>query len=122
MPRPQTARKPPCNTVSKSRCTFKVVGKDTHGRFGLFECAMDPGAEGAKPHIHHTLTEIFYVAAGEVHLRAGAQRIVGRPGTLVLVPSETVYGSPTQDQSYLFFSLCSVARILVNTILRVWRS
>jgi quercetin dioxygenase-like cupin family protein len=74
-----------------TRCTFKVVGEDTGGHFGLFEYEMNPGAQGASPHVHHKLTEIFYVAEGEVVLRAGEERIRGRPGTTVVVPPETVH-------------------------------
>ena len=74
-----------------TRCSFKVVGEDTGGRFGLFEYEMSPGARGAKPHVQHKLTEIFYVAEGEVVLRAGDERICDRPGTIVVAPPETVH-------------------------------
>ena len=31
-------------TIGTSQCTFKLTGKDTHGRFGLFEyiCSQKP--------------------------------------------------------------------------------
>lgn len=43
----------------EARCTFKIVGGETGGRFGLFEYVMEPGAAGAAPHVHHELTESF---------------------------------------------------------------
>jgi len=46
----------------------KATGKDTNGHFGLFEFVMEPGTEGASPHIHKQLTEMFYVVEGEVEL------------------------------------------------------
>lgn len=74
-----------------TRCTFKVTGRDTANRFGLFEFEMEPGAMGARPHIHSHLTEIFYVIAGEVQLLAGKERVTGTPGTLLLVPPTAVH-------------------------------
>ncbi len=75
-----------------SRCTFKVTGRDTANHFGLFEFEMEAGAMGARPHFHHHLTEIFYVAEGEVQLLAGQKRVTGTRGTLLLVPPTTVHG------------------------------
>ena len=76
---------------SDARCTFKVVGKDTHGHFGLFEYEMEPGTAGPKPHIHQEMEEIFYVAELEVELLVNDEKITGRAGTLALVPRGTVH-------------------------------
>lgn len=78
--------------AGSTRCTFKVTGADTAGRFGLFEYWMGPSARGAAPHVHRKLTEIFYVAEGEVDLSAGGERVRGGPGTVVVVPPGTVHG------------------------------
>ncbi len=75
-----------------TRCTFKVTGRNTDNHFGLFEFEMDPGAMGAHPHVHHHLTEIFYVVEGEVELLAGEERVTGTRGTLLLVPPTAVHG------------------------------
>jgi oxalate decarboxylase/phosphoglucose isomerase-like protein (cupin superfamily) len=53
---------------------------------------MEPGAVGARPHVHRQLTEIFYVVDGEVELLAGEERVVGARGTLLLVPPTAVHG------------------------------
>jgi quercetin dioxygenase-like cupin family protein len=75
-----------------TRCTFKVTGRDTDNHFGLFEFEMEPGAIGARPHVHHHLTEIFYVVDGEVQLLAGDKRVAGSRGTLLMVPPAAVHG------------------------------
>lgn len=75
-----------------TRCTFKVTGRSTNNHFGLFEVEMDPGAMGARPHIHHKLTEIFYVLEGEIQLLEGEERVSGAPGALLLVPPTAVHG------------------------------
>lgn len=78
--------------ADRARCTFKIVGAETEGRFGLFEYVMLIEGAGAKPHIHHELTEIFYVADGLVEIRFGAERHVAAAGDVVLVPPKTVHG------------------------------
>jgi quercetin dioxygenase-like cupin family protein len=75
-----------------TRCTFKVTGRNTNNHFSLFEFEMEPGAVGARPHIHRHLTEIFYVADGEVELLAGEQRLIETRGTLLLAPPTAVHG------------------------------
>lgn len=59
--------------IRTSKCTFKVTGNDTHGHFGLFEFVMEPQTDGASPHIHKQLTEIFYVVEGNVELVVGSR-------------------------------------------------
>ena len=92
----------------RARCTFKVVGAETQGQFGLFEYVMEPNAQGAAPHIHHQLTEIFYVADGEVELVLGRTRQVASRGSLMLVPPETVHGfsNASADRSTLLVMFC----------------
>jgi mannose-6-phosphate isomerase-like protein (cupin superfamily) len=53
-----------------------------------------PRREGADLHIHHRHTDLFYVLAGEMALRLGAQdeRVVVPAGTLVRVPTLVVHG------------------------------
>jgi quercetin dioxygenase-like cupin family protein len=89
---------------TKTRCTFKVIGEETNGQFGLFEYTMEPGAQGTSPHIHRKLTEIFYTVEGEVELLAGNHKTIGRPGSLLLVPPGQVHGfsnSPSHRSTML---------------------
>jgi uncharacterized cupin superfamily protein len=62
--------------IRTSTCTFKATGKETNRHFGLFEFVMESGANGASPHIHKKLTEMFYVVEGEIELVLGDRRIV----------------------------------------------
>lgn len=98
--------------AGKTRCAFKVVGEDTGGQFGLFEYVMEPGAGGARPHLHRTLTELFYVVEGEVELQAGDRRVVGRPGSLLLVPPGQVHGftNSTAQRSTMLILFCPADR------------
>jgi quercetin dioxygenase-like cupin family protein len=88
---------------SGARCTFKVVGKDTAGHFGLFEYEMEPGTAGPKPHIHREMEEIFYVAEGEVELLVGDEKVTARAGALALVPRGAVhaFSNPGEKRSTL---------------------
>jgi quercetin dioxygenase-like cupin family protein len=92
----------------RARCTFKIVGAETGGQFGLFEYVMEPKAKGATPHVHHQLTEIFYVAEGEVELILGQERHLAPCGSLMLVPPETVHGfsNASAERSTLLIMFC----------------
>ena len=92
----------------RARCTFKIVGAETGGQFGLFEYVMEPKAQGAAPHVHHQLTEIFYVAEGEVELILGRERQLALRGSLMLVPPETVHGfsNASAERSTLLIMFC----------------
>jgi quercetin dioxygenase-like cupin family protein len=53
-----------------------------------------PCREGASPHIHREHTDLFYVLAGELTVRLGAEdrAAAAPPGTLVRVPPLVVHG------------------------------
>jgi len=78
--------------IGTSTCTFKATGKETNGHFGLFEFVLEPGANGAGPHIHKEMTETLYVVEGEVELLLGDRRIVAEPKTFILMPENTPHG------------------------------
>jgi len=91
-----------------ARCTFKVVGKETHGLFGLFEYEMEPATAGPKPHIHRNMEEIFYVAEGEVELLVADRRVLAAKGSLALVPHGAVhaFANPGKVKSVLLIMFC----------------
>ncbi len=95
-------------TIHTSTCTFKVTGEETNGHFGLFEFVMEPETNGASPHIHKHLTEIFYVVEGEVELVLDRERIHAAPGTLMRVPEGTPHGfsNPGKTRSKLLIMFC----------------
>ncbi|WP_088889995.1 cupin domain-containing protein [Leptolyngbya ohadii] len=85
--------------IRRSTCTFKATGKETNGHFGLFEFVMEPGANGASPHIHKELTEMFYVVEGEIELVLGDRRIIAELRTFLLVPENTPHGFSNAGQT-----------------------
>jgi quercetin dioxygenase-like cupin family protein len=94
--------------IKTSTCTFKATGKDTKGQFGLFEFVMEPGTEGASPHLHKQLTEMFYVVEGEVELLLNQRKVIAPPGTYMLVPENTPHGfsNPGNKRSILLIMFC----------------
>ncbi len=93
---------------AKTRCTFKVTSEDTQGHFGLFEYVMAADAEGARPHLHKRLTEMFYVVEGEVELLLEQRRVMASPGTFMRVPQGTPHGfsNPGSRRSKLLILFC----------------
>ena len=85
-------------TIGTSQCTFKLTGKDTQGRFGLFEYVLQPETEGPSPHIHKKMTEIFYVVKGELELVLNQDKIIAPAGTLMSVPENTPHGFSNRSQ------------------------
>lgn len=75
-----------------TRCTFKVVGENTKGQFGLFEFTMEPGIGGPPNHTHRVTTEVFYVVEGELELTVGDKKMVAKSGSTAFVPPGAVHG------------------------------
>lgn len=94
--------------IKDNVCTFKATGKDTHGHAGLFEFIIPPGAEGATPHIHKELTEMFYVAKGEVELLLEDKRAIASQGAFMLFPENTPHGfsNAGKTQATLLILFC----------------
>lgn len=95
-------------TIDTSTCTFKLLGKSTHGHVELFEYTVEPETEGASPHIHKQATEVFYVLEGEIEFVLDRHRVTAVPGTLTSVPENTPHGfsNPSSMQSKLLILFC----------------
>ncbi|MFJ8989997.1 cupin domain-containing protein [Streptomyces sp. NPDC102279] len=93
----------PTTVVGGTPVSFLVTGDDTSGRFGLTEHRLPPRAPGAPLHFHSELTEMFYVASGDVLLTLGRERRVAGPGTFMMVPPGTThaFGNPGVDPATL---------------------
>ena len=94
-----------------ARCTFKIVGDETDGMFGLFEYRMQPGTAGPKPHIHRKMEEIFYVAEGKVAILVDDRQISAPKGTLAFVPRGAVhaFANPGKAAATLLIMFCPAA-------------
>ena len=69
-----------------------ATSETTDGEFGLFEIEIGAGAGTARPHYHTGFTESFYILAGSVRLRLGAEERVARAGDFAFVPRNAVHG------------------------------
>ncbi|MCI0542041.1 MAG: cupin domain-containing protein [Verrucomicrobiales bacterium] len=69
---------------------------------------MEPGVEGARPHIHKQLVEMCYVADGEIELLLDWRKVLASPGTFMLVPENTPHGfsNPGQRHAKLLIMFC----------------
>ena len=83
--------------------SFKATGTDGLGHFSLIEEVLPVGDGGPPLHIHNTHDEAFYVVAGELTMRAGAETITAPTGTFVFVPSGTVHGFANRSSAPVTF-------------------
>ncbi|MEV0352326.1 cupin domain-containing protein [Nonomuraea sp. NPDC050680] len=68
----------------------KVTADHGSGSIAVMEGTAEPGF-GPPLHIHHSSEELFYVLQGQMDFQIGDQRVSATPGTLVMVPRETVH-------------------------------
>lgn len=67
---------------------FLVTGKDTGGKYALWEALVPPGG-GPPPHVHSREEEGFYVLEGEITFQVGQQQIVATAGMFANIPIGT---------------------------------
>jgi quercetin dioxygenase-like cupin family protein len=84
-------------SVLGDRYTYKAVGRNTGGHYGLVEVTALAGAPGPPPHIHESEEEACYVVEGELKVLIGDRTLQAGAGTFVLVPRGTVhtFSNPT---------------------------
>jgi quercetin dioxygenase-like cupin family protein len=73
------------------RYTYKAVGRETGGRYGLVEFTAPAGSPGPPPHIHETEEEALYVIEGQLSIQIAERTLEARAGAFVLVPRGTVH-------------------------------
>lgn len=91
---------------------FVAPGSTTGGRYGLFEYTTRPGP-GARPHLHRTFSESFYVLAGELTIFDGSGWSVCGVGDYVHVPDNGVHAFRNDgdvDARFLILFAPGVAR------------
>lgn len=79
-------------SVLGDRITYKAVGRDTGGRYGLVEGRLrrELLAPGPPPHVHESEEEAFYVVEGELKVQIGERTLQAHAGTFAL-PRGTVH-------------------------------
>ena len=78
-------------SVLGDQYTYKAVGADTGGAYGLVETTAPAGSAGPPPHIHHMEDEAFYVLEGELTVLIGAQVRKAAAGTFAFIPRGSVH-------------------------------
>jgi thiamine-phosphate pyrophosphorylase len=58
----------------------------------VLESTLEPGATGARPHVHHAHTDVFYVLEGELEFRLGDETVRVPAGSCVGAPERLVHG------------------------------
>lgn len=71
--------------------SVKATAEDTGGAFSLLE-ADEPADFGPPLHIHHGISEAFYVLAGEYIVFIEDQEFACPAGSFIFIPAETRHG------------------------------
>ena len=78
-------------SVLGDRYTYKAVGEQTGGAYGLVETAVPAGSSGPPPHVHGGEDEALYVLAGEVTVLIGDRTLTAGAGSFAFVPRGMVH-------------------------------
>ncbi len=78
---------------------FKAPASDTGGLLSACEFTLAPWESGPVLHLHTSVDEAFYVAAGHLELQLDDQRVEAAAGGFVWVPRGQRTPSPTPGQS-----------------------
>jgi mannose-6-phosphate isomerase-like protein (cupin superfamily) len=71
---------------------YLATGATTDGLFGLYRWAMSAARGGARPHVHRTFAESFFVLAGSIQVYDGHRWLDTTAGDFVHVPAGAVHG------------------------------
>jgi mannose-6-phosphate isomerase-like protein (cupin superfamily) len=78
-------------SVLGDQYTFKAVGRETGGAYGLVEITAPAASSGPPPHIHEGEDEAFYVLEGELKVRIGERTMQAISGSFAFVPRGTIH-------------------------------
>ena len=65
---------------------YLATGESTGGQFGLYRWDMGPQSRGPATHFHRTISESFFILAGEVRLYDGRSWTTAGAGDFLFVP------------------------------------
>ncbi len=85
---------------------FKLTAGHTGGRLGFEEFVVPPATLGARPHVHRSHDESFYVLDGELTVATADGEIVLGPGDLAHAPRGSVHGFRNADPAAAVRALC----------------
>lgn len=109
------SNKPTINTPPQGRTIavvgdvyrFLATGKDTNGKYALWEAIVPPGG-GPPPHVHSREEEGFFILEGEITFTVNEEKIVAKAGTFANMPVGTPH-SFKNESSQTAKMLISVA-------------
>ena len=84
-------------SVLGDRYTYKAVGEQTGGAYGLVETTVPAASSGPPPHVHRGEDEAFYVLEGELTVLIGDRALSARAGSFAFVPRGTVHTFSNQS-------------------------
>ena len=108
-----------------SRLSLKATAKETGGAFFLSETTVEPGFAGPPLHIHHELTDMFYVLEGTLTFEIGAETIEGPPGTFVCAPPgvpHTFSNPGTEPVRFLNFNVPGGFELYMRELVKAWEA
>jgi quercetin dioxygenase-like cupin family protein len=80
-------------------CEYLATGDQTGATFGLYRWTFGTDESGPEPHFHRSITESFYVLAGEVSLHDGTGWKTAHSGDFFYVPEGGVHGFRGADRA-----------------------
>jgi mannose-6-phosphate isomerase-like protein (cupin superfamily) len=99
---------PELNSPSGNRTHYLATGALTGGEFGLYKLELGPRSPGPSTHFHRTISESFFVLAGEVQLFDGERWMTARRDDFLYVPAGGLHafrnGSDDPASMLLLFS------------------
>jgi quercetin dioxygenase-like cupin family protein len=85
---------------------FKLTGAQTSGQLGLERFVLAPGGLGARPHIHWSHDEYFYILTGELAVATATIEVTLRPGDLAHARRGSVHGFRNASETTPTEGLC----------------
>ena len=82
---------------SSSIVSYLATGASTHGQFGLYRWDFGPNPSGPRPHFHKTMSESFFILAGEVQLFNGDRWVNAKEGDFLYVPEGGIHAFTTDS-------------------------
>lgn len=74
------------NPVSGERITFRETAADTNGELVAIDLELPPDGHVPAMHVHPIQEERFEVTSGTMRFRRGREKVIAKPGELVVVP------------------------------------
>ncbi len=80
---------------------FKVTSDAADGALGVYEMLLTANTRGPSPHIHHKMTETFYVLEGQVEIQHGETKtLLGVGETATAKPHDVhAFNNPTDSDT-----------------------